>query len=241
MSTPAFHLLAETAAAWGLPLDGRQLAAFEHYLALLQNWNQRVNLTAIVDEEGIVIRHFLDSLACAVVTGDLNGCRLIDVGSGAGFPGLPLKILFPDLELTLADSVAKKTSFLTAVVDELALARVTIYPERAEALGQSPEHREQYDWASARGVAALPVLAELLLPLCRVGGKMLALKGATAVETEVAAAMNAFDILGGGAPLVHPVQLPTLDRRHALVVVPKRRLTPESYPRRPGRPAKRPL
>jgi 16S rRNA (guanine(527)-N(7))-methyltransferase RsmG len=123
------------------------------------------------------VRHFLDALSCAAATGPLDGQSLIDIGSGAGFPGLPLKILYPDLRLTLVDSVAKKARFLELVAAELGLREVTVIAERAEVLGQDPTHREQYDWATARAVAELRVLAELLLPLCRVGGRVLAQKG----------------------------------------------------------------
>src|SRR5690606_10249262 len=143
---------------------------FATYARLLQSWNEKLNLTAIADEEGIRVRHFLDSLSCATVTGPLDGQSLVDVGTGAGFPGLPLKILYPRLALTLVESVTKKTRFLQEVVAELGLEDVQIVDERAETVGQNRQHREQYDWAVARAVAALPVLAEYLLPLCRMGG-----------------------------------------------------------------------
>lgn len=232
--------LAREAATWKLTLDEAQLRHFSHYRDLLQEWNRRLNLTAVDDDEGIRVRHFLDSLSCATVTGDLNGQRLIDVGSGAGFPGLPLKILYPRLHLTLVESVTKKTRFLQAVVDELGLEDVEIIDRRAETVGQDPTHREQYDWAVARAVAALPVLAEYLLPLCRLGGHAVAMKGETAPQ-EVAQATEAVSTLGGSAPALHPVQLPGQPETYYLVLIEKVAPTPHKYPRRPGMPAKRPI
>jgi len=160
----------EQAEQIGVRLTAVQQEQFAQYLAILMDWNGRMNLTAVREPAAIETRHFLDSLTCAPLTGDLNGKRLIDVGTGAGFPALPLKILYPTMQLTLVESVGKKTRFLQAVVDELALPDVTILQERAEALGQQHAHREQYDWAVARAVAALPTLVEYLLPFCKVGG-----------------------------------------------------------------------
>ncbi len=225
---------------FNLTLTGDQQAQFAAYLALLMDWNERMNLTAVRDPHAIQIRHFLDSLSCARVTGDLNGRSLIDVGTGAGFPGLPLKILYPELRLTLADSVAKKTTFLEAVVAELGLENVTVVAERAETLGQQPAHRAHYDWAVARGVVEMRALAEYLLPLCKIGGHMLAQKGESA-ERETASAQQAFQTLGGGNITTEVIQLPEVETPHFLVVVEKIGETPASYPRKPGMPGKRPL
>lgn len=230
--------LAEESAAMHLPLTAEQQRQFSLYQDLLVAWNERVNLTAVRLPQQIQERHFLDSLTCATVTGNLNGRSLIDVGTGAGFPGLPLKILFPRLRLVLVDSVAKKTEFLQVVVRALDLAEVEIVVERSEVLGQSPVHREQYDWVMARGVAALRVLAEYLLPLCCVGGYVLAQKGEGAAE-EVRAAATAVATLGGAEPKIYPVTLPS--RKHYLVLIEKVMQTPSNYPRRVGVPAKRPL
>ncbi len=234
---PAFH---KTLAQWGLTLSSGQMAQLLRYQSLLLEWNQRLNLTAIRAPEQVQLRHFLDALSCAFVTGDLNGRTLIDVGSGAGFPGLPLKILYPNLRLTLVESIAKKCSFLQYVVNDLALANVTIMNSRAEYVGQQPEHRQQYDWAVGRAVAELRVLAEYLLPLCRVGGKGIAQKGESAVD-EIEAAQQAIMTLGGETPSVQKVELPGHDRPHFLVIIPKVKETPTRYPRRPGMPGKRPL
>lgn len=236
----SLQLLAEGAAQWGLPLTAAQLIQFEQYQALLLAWNERMNLTAITVPAEIQVRHFLDALSCATVTGDLNGQRLIDVGTGAGFPGLPLKILYPEMQLTLVDSVAKKTHFLEAVAAALRLSGVSILAERAETLGHQADHREQYDWAVARSVAELRVLVEYLLPLCRVGGAALAQKGEGARQ-EAAAAAGAIAILGGGEAQLTPVYLPQRETLHYLLRIPKLRSTPDIYPRRVGMPAKKPL
>lgn len=232
--------LVREAANYGIELEPSRAEQFALYQNLLREWNQKINLTAIDDPDGIQIRHFLDSLTCATVMGDLNGQRLIDVGTGAGFPGLPLKILYPDLRLTLVESVTKKTRFLEAVVQRLSLENVQIADQRAETLGQQPEYRAQYDWATGRAVASLRVLVEYLLPFCQIGGHMLAQKGESA-RAEAEEAAPAIAKLGGGSPAFHPVQLPGREETHYLVVIAKVAETPADYPRRPGRPAKRPL
>ena len=228
------------AAALGAPLLPEQLAQFAAYEALLLAWNERIALTAIREPRQIRIRHFLDALSCAAATGPLDGQRLIDVGSGAGLPGLPLKLLYPGLRLTLVDSVAKKARFLELVAAELGLGDVVVIADRAETLGQDAAHREGYDWAVARAVAELPVLAELLLPLCRVGGRVLAQKGESAAD-ELAAAGPAIAALGGGAAQLIPVRLPETEATHYLVTIDKAAPTDPRYPRRVGVPAKRPL
>ena len=232
--------LRHEAASLGLTLSDPQIAAFTRYQDLLRLWNRRLNLTSIDDAEVIRQRHFLDSLTCAVATGDLDAQSLIDVGSGGGFPGLPLKILFPGVQLTLVESVTKKVRFLKAVVEALALTGVQIVDARAETIGQDEAFRTRYDWAVARAVAPLNILLEYLLPLCRIGGNALAMKSARA-PAEIDGAADAISTLGGGEPRLHQVRLPGRSDPSYLVVIPKLAPTPQVYPRRPGIPAKRPL
>ena len=240
LSPGAPSVLEAGAAAFGIVLGDGQLAQFAAYTELLLEWNQRLNLTAVDDPEEIQVRHFLDSLSCVAVTGNLNGQRLVDVGSGAGFPGLPLKILYPALQLTLLESVAKKGRFLETAATELGIDDISILVGRAETIGHVPTERGRYDWAVARAVAPLNVLAEYLLPLCRPGGHMLAMKGPKAIE-ESSAAERAVKTLGGDSPVLHPVRLPGRPESRYLVVVEKVAATPGRYPRREGMPKKRPL
>ncbi|HVM70354.1 MAG TPA: 16S rRNA (guanine(527)-N(7))-methyltransferase RsmG [Anaerolineales bacterium] len=225
---------------FGIHLAGRQVAA----LATLENellaWNQKFNLTAIREPEGIRTKHFLDSFSCVLAWKDRPPARLIDVGTGAGFPGIPLKILYPAMHLTLVESVGKKAAFCRHVVELLKLEGVEVITGRAEELGQMPARRESCDWAVARAVANMPVLAEYLLPLVRVGGKMLAQKGHNA-PMEAHNAEPALNLLGGQISQLIPVTLPGVAEEHYLVVVDKVAATPSQYPRKPGFPAKQPL
>ena len=224
----------------GISLSNEQLNAFSLFARELAEWNQRINLTAIRDPEDVRRKHFLDSLSCALAMRDSQTARVIDVGTGAGFPGLPLKILFPEMNLTLVESVAKKTSFLSHIVKELNLEGVEVITSRAEKVGQDPDHRDKYDWAAARAVGRMPVLAEYLLPLVRVGGFALAQTGEGA-EREAEDADKAIGVLGGRLEDVIPVEIPGIDEQRYLVVIEKVVPTPEKYPRREGIPSKRPL
>lgn len=232
------QILEQTAAAWGLALSAAQIDQFWTYARELQDWNTRLNLTAITTTEGIVVRHFLDSLRCAQSWGSAPA-SLVDIGTGAGFPGLPLKLLRPELRLTLVESIEKKAAFLRHMVGLLGLDEVAVLTARAEALGRDPQHREQYDLAVGRAVADLRVLAEYCLPLCRVGGRFLAPKGAE-IAAELDEARPAIGLLGGGDPLIEAVSLPETEPR-SLVVIPKVAATPPQYPRAVGIPARRPL
>ena len=231
--------------SWGLELSEEQLQAFQTYYEELSTWNARYNLTAITGRRQVQIRHFLDSLSCLLIldsyfSSDLPPPRLIDIGSGAGFPGMVIKIFRPDWDLTLVDSVRKKVQFLEHMVQELQLNKVTILRARAEALGQDPVYREQSDVAVGRAVADLPVLAEYLLPFCQVGGMMLAFKGPK-VKAEVQRAQLAISTLGGRVAEVREVDVPDLGEARYLVVVKKIAPTPAPYPRKAGVPGKKPL
>jgi 16S rRNA (guanine527-N7)-methyltransferase len=224
-----------------LELSPGQLAAFQVYADELRAWNEKFNLTAITDPEGIQVKHFLDSLSVLKAVGPSFGrTRLIDVGTGAGFPGLPLKILCPELRLTLVEATGKKVTFCQAMVDKLALPNVIVVKARAEEIGRDPAHRELYDWAVARAVAEMPVLLEYLLPLVRRGGHALAQKGESG-PAEAQAAEPALRRLGGQLKQVLPVELPGVVETRYLVVFQKVAATPPAYPRRPGVPGKQPL
>jgi len=234
--------LATGARQLGVRLTAGQLDAFDLYRRELQEWNRRMNLTAIDDDKGIQIRHFLDALSCLMAfrSHPMAETRLIDVGTGAGFPGLPLKIVCSDLHLTLLEATGKKVRFLKHLCERLELDNVTVLHGRAEELGQDPSHREQYDWALARAVAEMPILCEYLLPLVRVGGTCLAQKGENA-PAEVGQAERALTLLGGRLARLVPIELHGLAETRYLVLVEKLAPTPVKYPRRTGVPSKRPL
>ena len=224
----------------GVRLSAAQLDALARYEQELLDWNTRFNLTAIRTPQEVRTKHFLDSLTCLLALRDTTPERLVDVGTGAGFPGLPLKIIYPKMALTLVESVGKKADFCRHVARTLGLSGVEVVQDRAEVLGQSPAHREKYDWAVARAVAILPVLAEYLLPLVRVGGGMLAMKGESG-PAEAHAAEHALRLLGGHLRQLVPVTLPGVVEERYLVVIDKIAATPLAYPRRVGLPAKKPL
>jgi 16S rRNA (guanine527-N7)-methyltransferase len=234
------QLIQHAQSCFGLRLTANQASALTVYEQELLEWNGKFNLTAIRDTEGIRTKHFLDSMSCALAWKDQPPRRLIDVGTGAGFPGLVLKILYPGMKLTLVESVGKKMSFCKHLVEKLGLEGVDLLTARAEDTGQMPGHREKFDWAVARAVANMPVLAELLLPLVRVGGAMLAQKGEGA-HAEAQSAEKALKLLGGSLRQLIPVTLPGVVEERTLVVVDKVAATPPGYPRRAGIPAKKPL
>ena len=225
---------------FGVKLNEKQQEQFRVYEALLMEWNAKINLTAVRDSEGIRIKHFLDSLSCVPVLGDMNGKALIDIGTGAGFPGIPLRIVYPELQLTLVDSVGKKADFCLLAVNTLHLKGVKVLKERSEELGALKTHREQYDTAIARAVAVMPVLCEYLLPLVKVGGNMLAMKGETAPD-EAERAEAAISKLGGGKAALTEVCLPGVEGQRYLVRIPKTAHTPAGYPRRTGLPLRKPI
>lgn len=224
----------------GLRLTKQQLESLAIYERELIDWNSRFNLTAIDDPQKIYTKHFLDSLTCLLAMRGTPIGRIVDVGTGAGFPGIPIKIACPKIQLTLIESVGKKASFCQHIVQILNLKDVTVLQERAETVGQQPSHREQYDWAIARAVATMPTLAEYLLPLVKIGGMALAMKGESA-PAEVHMAERAIHLMGGRLSHLLPVTLPGVEEQRFLVIIDKVAATPKGYPRRVGIPAKRPL
>jgi 16S rRNA (guanine527-N7)-methyltransferase len=221
-------------------LTAGQVSALETYTSELLEWNSRFNLTAIRDMPGVQIKHFLDSLTCTLALRDTPTERVIDVGTGAGFPGIPLKIIFPTMQLTLVESIGKKVEFCRHIIKTLKLDGVDVIQERIEVIGQSPTHRERYDWALARAVAVLPTLSEYLLPLVRVGGRVLAMKGESG-PAEAQSSERAMRILGGHLRQIIPVTLPGVVEDRYLVVMDKVAATPDTYPRRVGMAQKKPL
>ena len=236
-------ILAEQAERLGLSLSEHQLEQFGEYTRMLAAGNRRANLTAITDPDEVQVRHYLDSLTAVLARPDWpTGIRVVDIGAGAGFPGLPLRITFPGIKLTLAESTGKKTAFLRELVEGLELEDVEILTVRAEELGRTEGYRGQFDVALARGVAALPALIEYALPLCKGHGQLLAWKGSDG-PAEAKAAGNALSELGGKIAGLHSVNAlsPPLPADRWIVSVEKVRRTPGRYPRRVGVPAKQPL
>ncbi len=229
--------------AWnlfGIRISDDQQTAFAIYEQQLLEWNSRYNLTAIDNPIQIRVKHFLDSLSCVLAMRNTAVDYVTDVGTGAGFPGLPLKIICPTMNLTLIESVSKKTAFCQHITQSIKLTKVEIIKDRAEAVAAQPDMREKSDWAIARAVATLPVLVEYLLPLVRVGGFALAMKGESG-PAEAQSAEQAIRILGGQIQQLIPVTLPGVEDERYLVVIEKTAATPDRFPRRVGIAAKRPL
>lgn len=224
----------------GIQLADEQMYQFKRYFELLVEWNEKINLTAITEEKEVYLKHFYDSILLAFSENfDASAC-LCDVGSGAGFPSIPLKIVFPTLQVTIVDSLNKRITFLNELVQELGLEQVSLYHDRAETFGQNRDFRESFDYVTARAVARLNVLSELCLPLVKKGGVFYALK-ATKAEEELTEAKPAITQLGGKFKEDVVMTLPiTGDTRH-FVVIEKKKETPKKYPRKPGLPNKQPI
>jgi 16S rRNA (guanine527-N7)-methyltransferase len=257
-SRRGMEILREGARTLGLHLTADHVRAFQVYFEELQIWNRRFNLTTVTRYEDVQVKHFLDSLTCLLAFPEASAGRAeslpnvvplshrdtpllcVDVGTGAGFPGLPLKIMRPALLMTLLESSQKKVSFLHHVVGRLGLKGVDFLWARAEEAGQDAHHRERYDLVLARAVADMTVLVEYCLPFCRKGGCFIAQKGAE-IEPELADALPAIQLLGGEVREVKHVTLPGLREPRTLVLIDKVHQTPSAFPRRPGMPSKRPL
>ena len=227
----------------GLNLTSQQLEKFQIYYQELVDWNRRINLTAITEYEEVQIKHFLDSLTVAPIISQLKTqghFNLIDVGTGAGLPGIPLKIILPEIKLVLLEATAKKARFLQHIKSKLGLDEVKVVVGRAEAIAHEAQYREKFDLVLSRAVASLPTLVELTLPFCAIGGKFVAQKKGN-VDLEVQQAARAIKLLGGNLQKVGKVGLEEFTDERWLVVIDKVLPTPQQYPRRPGIPAKRPL
>ena len=231
-----YNLLAEQ----NLPLSDQQKKQFERYFELLVEWNEKINLTAITDKEEVYLKHFYDSIA-PILQGLIPNetIKLLDIGAGAGFPSLPMKILYPELDVTIIDSLNKRINFLQLLAQELDLDGVHFYHGRAEDLAQDKNFRAQYDFVTARAVARMQVLSELTIPYLKVGGKLLALKASNAPE-ELLEAKNALNLLFSKVEDNLNYALPNGDPRY-ITVVEKKKETPNKYPRKAGMPNKRPL
>lgn len=222
----------------GISLSNQQLAQFEKYYELLFSWNKKVNLTSITEKKEVYLKHFYDSISPAFYF-SLEG-NLCDIGAGAGFPSLPLLITNPAISVTIVDSLKKRIHFLDELVTKLELDNVNLIHARAEDVGKDSKYREQFSVVTARAVARMSVLSELCLPLCKVGGSFIALKGANAHE-EMKTAVNANKILGGETVANHTLHLPIEDSERTIIQIRKVKHTPKKYPRKAGTPAKTPL
>lgn len=231
-----YQLLAQQ----GIELNDRQKDQFERYFELLIEWNEKINLTAITEKNEVYLKHFYDSIA-PVLQGLIGNqeLKLLDIGAGAGFPSLPMKIIYPQLDVTIIDSLNKRINFLKLLAEELGLDKVHFYHGRAEDLAQDKAFRAQFDLVTARAVARMQVLSELTIPYLKVGGKLLALKASNAPE-ELEEAKNALNLLFSKVQDNHSYALPNGDPRF-ITVVEKKKETPNKYPRKAGMPNKRPL
>lgn len=226
----------------GIALSQRQEQQFMKYYQLLLEWNQHINLTSITDHEGVMKKHFLDSLCLVgfLSLEEMGQKKIIDVGTGAGFPGIPLKIIYPDIQLTLLDSLNKRIKFLNALTEELELNGVTAVHARAEEAGKSKEYREQFDLCVSRAVAHLSVLSEYCIPFIRLNGDFVAYKSGN-IQEEFEESQNAIDILGGSIEEKVDFTIPCSDMKRTFIHIQKIRKTPKKYPRKSGTPGKLPL
>lgn len=236
------EIFAEELANYGFKLSSKQKEQFATYYNKLIEFNKKVNLTRITDKNEVYLKHFFDSITPLLEFSDLfkGEKSLCDVGAGAGFPSLPIKILCPDLSITIVDSLGKRLKFLDELVSDLSLDKVTLVHGRAEDAGQNKNLREKFDLVTGRAVARMSVLSEYCLPLAKVDGYLVALKGPKA-QDELADAKNAIEVLGGSVKEVKELMLPDTDDERTLIVVKKVKATPKKYPRQAGTPSRKPL
>ena len=232
--------LQKAAAEYGIALSYKQMEQFNRYFELLVEWNEKINLTAITEPKEVAIKHMIDSITAYDEKIFQDGVTVIDVGTGAGFPGLPLKIFCPEIKLTLMDSLNKRIKFLQTVVEELGLQDVECVHARAEEGARNKKYRESFDLAVSRAVARLPILCEYCLPFVKKGGHFIALKGMQFHE-EAEEAAKAIKVMGGSKTEIRPVKLPELDDKRAVITITKTMPTPKAYPRKAGTPTKNPI
>ncbi|MCW4643687.1 16S rRNA (guanine(527)-N(7))-methyltransferase RsmG [Bacillus safensis] len=224
----------------GITLSLVQLEQFETYFRMLVEWNEKMNLTSITEKEEVYLKHFYDSISAAFFIDFHKVTTICDIGAGAGFPSIPLKICFPHLHVTIVDSLQKRITFLNELAKGLNLQDTTFYHDRAETFGQRKEKRESYDLVTARAVARLSVLSELCLPLVKKEGLFVALK-ASAADEEMQAGKKAVTVLGGEVVEKHSFVLPLEESERNIIVIEKKKQTPKKYPRKPGTPNKSPI
>jgi 16S rRNA (guanine527-N7)-methyltransferase len=237
------NVLIDGAQRLGINLNEEQIKKFSRYLELLVQWNQKINLTSLKTPQEIIIKHFLDSISCIKVINkyiDSERINIIDIGTGAGFPGMPIKIICPSIRLSLLEARKKKTTFLENVTEEMNFQQVKILNGRAETFGKGADHRERYDIAISRAVASLNVLSEYCLPLVRMGGLFIAQKGRS-YKQETEKSLKAVQLLGGELIGIEKVITPFINQERYLLVIKKIKYTPSKYPRKEGLPQKRPL
>ena len=234
------ELLKQSCEQMGIPLSQEQIQQFMAYKDCLLEWNEKMNLTAITEEKEIIQKHFVDCISIATASMPKENASVIDVGTGAGFPGVPLKIVFPSLKVTLLDSLQKRISFLEEVVNRLQLQGVNCIHSRAEDGGQNVLYREQFDYCMSRAVASLPVLLEYCLPFVKEGGYFISMKG-PGVQEELKDSQKALEILGGRVERIQEVAIPYTDLKHTIVVIKKIGQTPKQYPRKAGKIIKNPI
>lgn len=233
-----YNKMKELAEQINISLSVEQLGKFYRYMELLVEWNEKINLTAITEPEEIILKHFIDSITIKKYIE--NKEKIIDVGTGAGFPGIPLSIIDTELQITLVDSLNKRLIFLKNVIEELELKNVEIIHSRAEELGQNNNHREKYDIATSRAVANLATLSEYLIPFVKTGGKTICMKASDTKE-EIENAQKAINVLGGAIEMIEEFKLPKSDIGRTIIIIRKEKKTNSKYPRKAGTPSKEPI
>ncbi|WP_042147671.1 16S rRNA (guanine(527)-N(7))-methyltransferase RsmG [Paucisalibacillus sp. EB02] len=224
----------------GITLTEKQMQQFDTYFKTLVEWNEKINLTALTEEEDVYLKHFYDSISAAFYHDFTANQHICDVGAGAGFPSIPLKICFPNIKVTIVDSLQKRIGFLNHLAAQLELTDVAFYHDRAETFGKNGKFRESFDTVMARAVARMSVLSELCIPLVKKNGVFIAMKGAQATE-ELESGKTAIEVLGGEIESTNTFTLPEENSERSIVIVRKKRQSPKKYPRKPGTPNKEPI